>query len=91
MKVLKVSGGFSFLKRRHCSKASLRRDCAVALGSRVRRAKRTDCNSSRIYSRPAATFFIPSLSFSISSGDNCGRSILIVSLLNSAVNGNGGR
>ncbi len=38
----------------------------------------------------AATFFMPSSSFLISSGDNCGRSILIVSLLNFAVSGNGG-
>ncbi len=43
------------------------------------------------YSRPRATFFMPSSSFLISSGDNCGRSILIVSLLNFAVSGNGGR
>ena len=44
-----------------------------------------------VYSRPAATFFMPASSFLISSGDSCGRSMLIVSLLSSAVSGNGGR
>ena len=42
------------------------------------------------YSRPASTAFMPSSSFLISSGDNSGRSTLIVSLFNSAVSGNGG-
>jgi hypothetical protein len=45
----------------------------------------------RRHSMPRAAFFMPSSSFFTSSGDNCGRSILIVSLLNFAVSGNGGR
>ena len=45
----------------------------------------------RCYSMPRAACFMPSFNFLMSSGDNCGRSILIVSLLNWAVSGNGGR
>jgi hypothetical protein len=45
----------------------------------------------RYYWMPSAAFFIPASSFLMSSGDNCGRSILIVSLLNFAVSGKGGR
>jgi hypothetical protein len=45
----------------------------------------------RRYSRPRAAFCMPSSNFFLSSGDNCGRSILTVSLLNLAVSGNGGR
>jgi formate C-acetyltransferase len=42
------------------------------------------------YSRPASTFFIAASNFLISSGDNSGRSTVIVSLLSLAVSGNGG-
>ncbi len=38
----------------------------------------------------SAADFMPSSSFLMSSGDNCGRSTLIVSLLSLAVSGNGG-
>jgi hypothetical protein len=40
---------------------------------------------------PRAALFIASSIVFLSSGDSCGRSILIVSLLNFAVSGNGGR
>ena len=69
-----------FLPRLHCRSGAAAQEPAHAVHQPKRR-----------YWMPRAAFFMPSSNFLMSSGDNCGRSILIVSLLNFAVSGNGGR
>ena len=66
--------------------------CPVSLMNSVGRLSRSSprgLTSVTVIRGPRAAFCMPSCNFLMSSGDKCGRSILIVSLLNLAVSGNG--